>query len=320
MNKSLGEKLQSLPRELLYLILILCTAGPLVISQFVKVQVPNQPTDSAIDFFVTLRQVPEGKTVLIQSDWTNSSRGESGGSFEALIRILMRQGTKFAFYSGADPQAPQVARDVIARLNEERVAAGQPAYKRWDDWVDLGYFPAVDTTNKAMATNLRKAFAGREAAAEGQPMRDVFQSPILKGVTSFDDLGAFVVVTASNTSITAIERLSGKRSPMLMMVTGVMGPETMVYYASKQLKGLAVGLKGVYDVETLMEYGLNSPGPATAKVKANGRPSLPGYPGQVNFGKGGAYYPTLHVALTLLIVAVIVGNIGMFLSRRQNKS
>ena len=80
------------------------------------------------------------------------------------------------------------------------------------------------------------------------------------------------------------------------MVTGVMGPESAVYYASGQVKGLVAGLTGVYDIETLMEKD---------------------YKGMTNLDNGAKYYPTLHVALLLLIIAVIVGNLGMLLSRRK---
>ncbi|HEY0865773.1 MAG TPA: hypothetical protein VGE01_00245, partial [Fimbriimonas sp.] len=283
---------------------------------FIKFTVPNRPTDAAADFYATLMHVPQDRTVMIQSDWTNSSRGESGGSFEALVRILMRRGLKFALYS-ADPQSPQVARDVITRINDERIKEGKEPYRSWNDYLVLGYMPAVDVVNKAMATNLRKAFSDRQATSPGVGQRNVFESPVLNKVQKFNDLGLFVVVTASNTSITAIERLSGQKTPMMLMVTGVMGPEHVPYYASGQVKGLVVGLKGVYDMETMMQNGINFPDAASAKVRIPRYDTVPGFPGETNFGKGNAYYPTLHVALTLLILAVVIGNVGMFLSRRQ---
>lgn len=316
-EKNLGEKLQSLPRQLLYLILFAATIIPLFVGQFRPITIPNQPVDSTMDLFSMLLEIPEGGTVVIQSDWTNSTRGESGGQFEALIRILMRRNIKFALYSGADPQAPQVARDVIRRLSEESQKEGGRAYQRWDDWVDLGYFPAGDAMNKAMATDLRKAFNGRKDAPAGGKLQDVFLSPVLKNVKKFGDLNAFVIVTASSSLNVAIERLAGKGTKMGAMITGVMGPEAQPYYSSGQLTGLSVGLKGVYDMETMMQYGINSPDKATAKVVSSKDETIPGFPGKTNFSKGSAYYPTLHVSLVLLILAVAIGNIGMALSKRR---
>jgi hypothetical protein len=83
------------------------------------------------------------------------------------------------------------------------------------------------------------------------------------------------------------------------MVTGVMGPEMQVYYDSGQVKGLVSGLKGLYDVENEMQAD---------------------FPGQVNLDNGAKYYPTLHIALTLLMLAVVIGNLGMYLSRKSDNA
>jgi hypothetical protein len=116
---------------------------------------------------------------------------------------------------------------------------------------------------------------------------------VLANINKASDFPGLIVATASNTSNVTIERVTAV--PLAMMVTGVMGPETNNYYASGQLLGLLVGLKGCYDMETMMQLD---------------------YAGQKNLDNGAAYYPTLHLALILLIVAVLIGNIGMLLSRK----
>jgi hypothetical protein len=105
---------------------------------------------------------------------------------------------------------------------------------------------------------------------------------------------------------------------MMFMVSGVMVPENTSYYASKQIKGLCGGVKGVYDIETLMDVGINN-GPDSVQSDLYKDEKIPGWPGKKNAGKGTAYYLTLHFALALLIIAVIVGNVGMFLSRKGAK-
>ena len=106
-----------------------------------------------------------------------------------------------------------------------------------------------------------------------------------------------ILVTGSKTSNIAIERI--KSAPLIMMVTGVMGPESQVYYDSGQVKGLVSGLKGLYDVEKAMDVDY--------KDKK-----------YVNLDNGAKYFPTLHIALTLMILAVVIGNVGMFLSRKRS--
>lgn len=302
-KKSLADILQSINKPTLYLILIALTSIPL----FIPMTVPNVPEKSTEDLYQALMKIPEGKTVLMESDWTNSTRGESMGQFKALMRIIMRKKLKVCIYTAADPQAPKVSRDTIRSLNQERKDHNEPPFTEWNDWVSLGYFPAAEGTSVSIGSDVRKAFAGKKAADPVTGVQtDVFQSPVLKDIRSVADFPALIVLTASNTSNIVIERLYGK-VPLGMMVTGVMGPETQVYYDSHQLFGLSKGLKGVYDMETLMNDG----------APHDGIP--PGFPGMLNKDMGALYYPTLHFALGLLILAVVIGNLGMFLGRRKSR-
>lgn len=299
--KTLAERLQSVSRHTLFLILLVVTTVPL----WLTFTVPNEPDLPTKRLYAALMSVPEGSTVLIESDWTISTRGESAGQFKALMRILMRRKLKACIYTAADPQAPKVARDAIRVLNEERKRANLPPYEEWKDWVHLGYFPSAEATELAIAANIRNAFAGRKSVPPGGTPTDVFRSPVMENVRSIKDIPLFALVTASNTSNIVVERLTGA-VPLAFMVTGVMGPETQVYFDSKQLVGLSKGLKGVYDLEGMMENG----------VDVDGK-HYDGFKGMLNYDQGALYYPTLHAALVLLILAVVIGNIGMYLGRRK---
>lgn len=312
-KKSIGEKMLSVPRWVWFLLLVLATAIPLQSPQ----QIPNIPSDAAADLYRELMTLPEGSSVIIQSDWTNSTRGESRGQFDALLRILTRRNIKFGLMSVADTQAPEVARNAIDDLNRERVAAGLPEYKRWDDWVNLGYFPNAEGKGQEIAQNIRDAFKGIRDKNRDGVEEEVLNSPVFANINKVGDLSAFIIVTGTKSIIIAIERLQ-KEVKMLGMVTGVMGPETMNYYLSspKQLKGLSAGLKGVYDMESMMEYGVN-----TGKNKARTfSEEIPGWPGQKNIDKGSKYYWALHVAIGLLILAVVIGNVGVLLTRNRSNA
>jgi hypothetical protein len=289
-NASLGDKLQSMPRWWLYLTLFVCTSVPL----WFTIPVPNKPSPSSVAFYNFVRRAPKGSTMLIASDWTNSTRGESAGQFKALLRVLMRNEVKLAIYSTADPQAPQVAKDVITVLNQERKAAGQREYVQWNDYVVVGFFPNAEAAAVSIQNNVRNAFADKKDFNDAGQLTPVLQSPVLANINKAADFPGLIVATASNTSNITIQRVTSV--PLAMMVTGVMGPETNNYYVSGQLLGLLVGLKGCYDMETMMQQD---------------------YPGQKNLDNGASYYPTLHLALILLIVAVLIGNIGMLMSRKR---
>jgi hypothetical protein len=311
--KDLGEKLQSVPKSVLYLLLVLACAVPL----FFNIELPNKPVDPSIDLYAAIGSLPEGSTVLLSSDWTNSTRGENAGEMDVVLRLLMRRHVKFAVFSTADPNAPEVAKNEIAAINEERKLDHEAPYVRWKDWVDVGFFPNGEGTANALAASVRDAFSGKKDVNENSESVDIFQSPVLKKVSKISDLSMFIEITGSNTSKVYIQRLSGKVK-LAFLVTGVMGPETFNYYSSGQLIGLASGIKGVYDMETLLNTGVNVPDAQGKTVHApKVQDEAPGYPGKINKGKGTIYYPSLHAAMFLLIFAVIAGNVGMLLSKRK---
>lgn len=301
-----------MPRGVLFFFLILVSSAML----FLDVKVPNKPTPPTKDLYKTLMSIPEGSTVFVQSDWTLGTRGESGGQMDVLLNCLMERNVKFAVFTIADVQAPQVARDWIARVNEQRKAAGKREYKRWSDWISLGYFPNGEGTLNSFGTDLLAAISSKKDVNEQFRLQKVMESPVLQNVKGIGDVSLYIVVTASGSINTAIERLYQK-VPLAGMVTGVMGPEAQVYYATKQLVGLSVGLKGVLDMETMSKYGINVPDSSGVKVVDD--PSYSEIKGFVDpkIGKQGEkYYPTLHGVLTLMILAVIAGNVGMLLTRK----
>jgi len=293
-RRSLADALQSLPKPVLYGILILFTAVPL----FLKVKLPNRPEPFNVAFYDQLMKIPDGGRVLIASDWTNSTRGESMGGFEVLLKILMRKNIKFAVYSTGAAEAPQVARDVIRDVSQREAQTGGRAYVPFEDYVVLGYFPNSEGTTNAINNNIRAAFAGKKDFPPNSPARDVLASPVFRGVNSVADFNYLIVATASKTNEITVERV--KKTPLMFVVTGVMVPENITYFSSGQIKGLVGGVKGVYDIENLMDQE-------------------PTFKGKDNLGKGTAYYLSLHFAIILLIIAVIVGNVAMFLSRRGTR-
>jgi hypothetical protein len=323
--RSLGTLLQSVPRQALYFLLM----AAITISLLIPTRLPNDPKAPGMDFYAAVMSVPPGSTVLIESDFTNSTRGESAGQLEALLRILMRRQVKFALMTVADVQAQQVARDVVERINQERIAKGEPEYQRWNDWIAVGYFPNGENTIKQMALSIRQAFAGRKDTPPGAAPRDVFESPVLKNIRNVNDLALYINVTGSKTLDILIERI--KFAPTTFgdlklktklggMVTGVMGPESLNYYAAGQLFGLVVGLNGVVELEVMMENGINTSVDGKAPtIKAANLPEVPGFPGQQNYARGMKYYLALHVAMGLMILAVVAGNLGLYLTRKESR-
>ncbi|MFN7171713.1 MAG: hypothetical protein ACK4P3_02870 [Fimbriimonadaceae bacterium] len=313
-NPTLYERMQSVPRGVLYIILLVVTSVPL----FFSVVVPTQPTNSTVDFYQYMMNIPQGSTIVLESDWTNSTRGESLGQMEALLRLVMERDLKFVLFSAADPQAPQVARDVIVSINAEREALGLRTYRLWDDWIDLGYFPNLEGFANAMVTDVRRAWAGRTNPNNQGIPTNVFQSPVLSKINSLGDFPLYINITGSRTIDILIERMSG-RVTLAALVTGVMAPETLVYYESRQLVGMIGGLRGTVELETVMAGGVNFREDGRVANPVKNRPITPPLGGPVSYGRGMAYFLSLQCALALMIIAVVVGNVGMIMARRARR-
>ncbi len=314
MEQNFWSKLQAVDRRILYAILVLAVVSGL----YIKVDVPAKAADSSISFYNSFEKLDPEKPVLLQSDWTNSTRGESQGHLEAILKMLAYRRQKFVLYSLADPQAPQVARNVLRFVNltlpeDKKLVLGR-------DYIDLGYFPNAEGTTQAMGVNLRSAWQGRKTKTPDRQEIDIFRSDVLKNVRRIEDVAAVVYITASATIDVGIQRLSGKVT-LLCMCTGVVGPTLLPYYSSGQLSGVAIGLKGVYDVEMMMYYGINKrqadgKDPKIASTNVSG--VIEPIDGYQHVGRGKTYYAALNVVLMLLIVAIVVGNVAMFASG-QNK-
>jgi hypothetical protein len=303
--KTLADKLMSVPRLALYITLMVVTTVML----FVNRPLPVKGSPSSVGAFSALMGLNEGTTIIIQSDWTTSTRGENAGQLEALVRLCMKRNIKFVFYSMVDPQAPQVARDVIMRINLERAGRGEREYRLWDDYLDLGYFPNAEGTANAMASNVREAWRGRTGPSPDGP-RDVFQSPVLAHIRRIEDFPLMVIIHASAIINTVIERIPNVAK--LSMCTGVQGPETLIYFASGQLVGVSVGLNGVVELEAMIELGTHPDGD-DGRVRGGSTP-IDGLGD--GYARGMRYYLSLHAAMFLMILAVIIGNIGMVMARK----
>jgi hypothetical protein len=273
------QTLLNLDRRILYLILMVLVGWQIV----APIDADNVVSAKTQDLFASIEAMREGDVVVVQSDWTNSTRGESRSQFQALMRHLMRKRVKIILTS-IDPQAIEVA-----RVNLEEVAKepGNNNYELNRDYVIGGYFPDAYNYVFGMVNNIRK-----ELAAKG-----VLGTPVMENINDLSDCKAVILVTASASINVWYQRMRSK-TDLALFCTAVMSAENIPYYASGQLVGLAIGAKGAFDYETLLEekYGSQD--------------------GMINIAAGKRYMGPLAFALMLLIVAVVFGNIAMVMVRK----
>ncbi len=276
---SFWERISSLDRRVLYALLIILV-GIYVVK---PMNVDNTVTGPSKSLFDYLNSLKEGDVVLVESDWTNSTRGESRGQFKALMRLMMRKKIKFIITS-IDQQAPNVAKIEIEQVAEE---PGNNNYKINEDYAIAGYFSDAYNHVMGLVNNIRKELAGKGVTA----------TPVMNGINDLRDVKCVIVVTASSSSNVWYQRMRNK-TKLGLMCTAVMSAEAIPYYSSGQLVGLAIGAKGGFDFETLLAKEFGDEG------------------GKTNFELGQRYMTPLAFALGLLIFAVIIGNIAMVVTRK----
>ena len=273
--------LYAIDRRVLYAILIILCSWQ-VLS---PINVPNVPllmSKALYDYVDTLK---EGDTVIVQTDWTTSTQGESKGEFKALMRQLMRHKVNFVITS-IDPLAPGIAKLAIEEVVKEEPPSTKK-YKKGEDWVMAGYFPNAENHAQGMVSNIRKELTPKGLA-------DWLTT---HGVRDLADAKGVIVVTASSSITVWIERMRNK-TKLALMCTAVMAGENFPYYASGQLEGMVIGAKGAFDYETMLDNEY--------KDKSF-----------INYQTGKRYMSALFFALLLLIVSVIVGNIAMVALRNR---
>ncbi|GMV37968.1 MAG: hypothetical protein AMXMBFR61_24760 [Fimbriimonadales bacterium] len=284
------EKLQTIDRRILYLILII------VVSIFIvyPVSLPNQPLPQSRKLFDLINDAPDGSLVFISSGWTMSSRGESLPLYQALVRLCMRKNHRIAVISLTEPAAAGFALSSLVEVAREKY---HPPYIEGKNWVSLGYMPAGDAYIQSLTSNIQGALD--KAEVRGQPAT---KSEMLKDVKSLKEFVVVVDVSASASYLLWVERVHGI-VPLGLMCTGVMFPEALPYQKSGQLAGVAFGARGAYDFETMMaEDPKLSPSEDAAKMA---------------YGLGREYMTPLTAAMILLTLAIVVGNVAMVMARKS---
>lgn len=273
----MGDRLQSIDRRILWLILLV------VVSLFTvfPVTVLNATDPRSKALWKTIDETPKSKMVLLSSDWSKGTRGENQGQFVAVVRHLMTRRTRFAL-SSFDAPSNEVAMTLLTGLAREY------GYKYGTDWINFGY--QASPNNYVKGINVDLIATVRTDSVEHKPLQTF---PVMQGVKSLDDFHIVVEFSASAFHLTWIQFLS-QDVKLGFCPTSVMAPEALAYCASGQLVGILWGAKGAYDYEQLNEQA------HTGK-----------------FGIGRRYMGPLSAAFALVILSITIGNIGMFWSRSK---
>jgi hypothetical protein len=270
----------------MYLFLVVVVAVPLVwisFDPYVKVGSEVKATFKTVEKI----QTDEPKIAIISVVWGAGTIAENRTQMEVVVRHLFSRGVPVAILPW-DLQGTPLSEGLVDRIAKEM---GKEYGK---DYLSFGYRPAyMDVIAQGMATDLVGTL---KTDKYGTPLTDYKKLPMMRGVRNAQQIGLLMETTPSGTLPVWISYLCGPyKVPLIYGPTAVMVPEGYNYMDSKQIQGMLPGLMGATQyAELLKKHGIVKEGGFATRA-ANA-------------------LSTSHV---LIIILIILGNLGYFMSRRQ---
>lgn len=235
---SFFERLQHIDRRIMYLLLVVSIAVPLIW----KVKLPVVVSPAVRGVYDTIEKMPSDKIALIVVYWGAGTYAETGPETSALMRHLFMRNKKFALLP-FDPQGSKFATDEAKKLAREYG-------KRYgEDWVHWGYQPISNLVPllQSFPSDIKRTF---KADVNGTPMDKI---PMMRNVNDIHDIGVIADITSSGELDYWIAYVYGSyRTPMVYGPTAIIAPEGFNALDAGQIKGMLMGMKGAAEYEKLL--------------------------------------------------------------------
>lgn len=233
------EKLQDIDRRIMYLLLVIVMAAPLIW----RVKLPVMVSPSAQSAYNAVENMPSDKIAIVCIQWEAGTYAESAPQTEALMRHLFLKHKRFGILPFW-PQGSDLSLQIAQRLSKEY-------HKEYGkDWVHFGLKPAANMALviQGMGHDIPKALG--YSALGGVPLSQI---PMMKNVKDINDVGLVAEITSRKTISLWIAYIYGYyRTPLWYATTAVGGPEGFNFLDAGQVKGLIVGMKGAAEYEKLL--------------------------------------------------------------------
>ena len=244
----LTERLATVDRRILYLLLALVVALPLIVRPPTRIRV-SEPVRGA---FAAVDRLPAGSVVMISIDFDPSSAPELQPMLIAILRHCFRKELKVIVTGQLALGLP------LAEIALNQVAPElQKVYG--EDYVNIGYRPGYTAMMVGIGREIRDFF---KTDYRGVPL-DSFA--FMRSVHSSRDIALLVSLAHGAVADVWIQYVGGRFNQKIIVgVTGVNAPGMYQYLAAGQIEGIIGGLQGAAEYETLIEQ----PGSATLGMPA----------------------------------------------------
>jgi len=242
-------------------------------------RVPVFVTQEVKAIYDSIESLEPGDILFLAIDYDPQAMAEVHPMARAIMRQCFAKDVKLII-SALSQNGPGMAEQLISELGKEFDK------KSGIDYCYLGYKPYFAIVILGMGQNFRIPFP---TDYYGVPLDSL---PMMRGVRNYDDVKLVIDISSGNITDYWIIYGNGRYNVKLAIgVTGVMTANYYPYLASGQIFGLMGGLKGASEYEVLSKQGDRA-------IKMM------------------SIQTTAHIVIILFIVA---GNIGYFMSRKKKK-
>jgi hypothetical protein len=293
------EKLDSLDRRIIFLIIALVVLIPLL----VPLDLPIETTQLTEDAFYALDELPPDAKVLLSFEYGPSTKPEIHPMAISVLRHLFSKGNKVIIMC-LWPDGLFMANEAL-----DLVAVEEFKLEYGVDYVNLGYRPG----NEAIIKGITKSFAANFSIdSKGT---SISQIPIMHDVQTAKDVDFIFSLSAGYPG--AIEWVLYAGDPLQVPIssgnTSIQVNQLLPYVKSGQMKGIIAGMPGAAEYETMVIRKIeNNIGIITDEA----RELLPNFKERRNATK---FMDAQSIAHLVIVLFIVLGNISFFVKRRKQK-
>ncbi len=288
--------LQRIPRQIVYVVLLICISIPFFIQCSLPVFVSNA-TKGYHNAVEKTHQKSPAVPVIIMSMWGPGTRGENRPQLLTTILHLFELRQPFVVFSPIlDPLAPrmtqEVFREAVKTEKERCLKEGIPFDLEYGtDYANLGFKGIAGPTIAPIIQALDSDFKGLVVKDfYGTPINSL---PVMSGMYSLADFSLIIAIGSGSEA----EDIIGVFSPVHPTIPVIVGAWSLVctklypYFDSGQFAGLLDGLNGASEYMTILDPTVGS----SRRINS------------------------LSWARSMIIILIIIGNIGMFIDRARRR-
>ncbi len=313
------QKIQSLDRRYVYLVVALAIIVPLLIPFNSRIDT-TEPTENVYQMIDSFAGKPD-KAILMNFSHNASTMAELFPMEVSILRHCFERNVKvftLCFYPDTAPLVDYAIN--TAKEDFDNIKSGE-------NYCNFGYKPIglFLPILLGMGENIAEAV---ETDAEGRKLENLL---IMEGIQNYDDLNLIVDFSASGSVFSWITYARVKFGANVAAgITAVMAADNYPYLQSGQLIGMLAGIKGAAEYEKLVDVfaayeDVDFPnGREFSKeiikeenVPITGNYEIYGNKIPYKFKKARIGMNAQTVAHLMIIIFILLGNIGYFVNRKK---